>query len=167
MRQDPTTVIPEGLESMREFMAFTEPLRPGIKAVMGHLGLDREAAIALFARQLECALRGDTPEEAQDLFQRLLFAEMQARTPWAVRLAVAGMTKTLPAATKIHDAAVAKGLDPVSALAVKLDISKGQAAEHLKDVRRLKEGKSIEEIVELSIQGNAGKTYEEVIARLA
>lgn len=167
MKNNTSPMFAKALEDRKAFQEICEAFRPGIQRMADDLGVDRECATLAFVRNMEFALLHDSIEAAQDAHLRFLFTESQARTPWVIRLLVSALSKELPKSVEIYDSAVNKGQDPVTALSIAHDFSMGQAAERAKSVRRFKEGRTVEEVIELSLKDDEGLTYEEALARLA
>lgn len=137
-----------------------------IEQTMKLHGVSKEVAIYAAVKGFEATLRANSMEE--EVIGRetakLLIADTRARHPLAIELLEATYRKHLPEWIRIHDEAMEKGRDAATAMSIVTNCSMRTAESRIRRVREAKDGKSIEQIAQLSLAEDEGKTDEELFA---
>lgn len=139
-----------------------------IEKTMEEAGVSREAVIQMMLASFEAALRADGPDEKsiQRKLGELFLKAGKERAPWLGEFAISGYRKNLPAWTKLNDEALENGQDPVTVMSFKEGVSMSRAKDRIEIVRASKEGKTLEQLLEMSYEQDEGKTDEELYAEL-
>lgn len=137
-----------------------------IEAEMEKSGVGREAAIQMILKAFEATLRADGPDEAsiKRKLGELFIQSGKERAGWLTEYSAAAYRKKLPGWIRINDEALERGQDPVTVMSVKDGVTMGLAKDRIALVGASKQGKSIDEIVELSYEMDAKKSTEELYA---
>ncbi|AXH66255.1 hypothetical protein SEA_SATIS_94 [Streptomyces phage Satis] len=139
-----------------------------IEKTMEEAGVSREAVIQMMLTSFEAALRADGPDEKsiQRKLGELFLKAGKARAPWLGEFAISGYRKNLPGWIKLNDEALERGQDPVTVMSFKEEVSMSRAKERIEIVRAHKEGKTLDQLLELSYQQDEAKTDEELYAEM-
>jgi hypothetical protein len=139
-----------------------------IEKTMEEEGVSREAVIQVMLVSFEAALRADGPDDKsiQRKLGELFLKASRERAEWLGEFAMSSYRKHLPAWTKLNDEALERDQDPITVMSFKEDVSMGRAKDRIEIVRASKEGKTLEQVLELSYEQDAAKTDEELYAEL-
>lgn len=133
-----------------------------VEQEMERNGVSRESAIQMILLGTEANLRADGPDERSAGIKvgELLIKVSKERPAWLSEYMAAGMRKDIPGWIKINDEALERGQDPVTVLSIKESISMSRAEERIKTALASKEGKSMDQLVELSYDMGDAKSPE-------
>lgn len=134
-----------------------------IEQEMERSGVSREAAIQMMLLGFEATLRADGPSEKDMKIKlgELSSREGDKRSPFMVEYLAASFRKNLPGWIKTADEALERGQDPATVLSISEKITMVRAIDRMKLVNASKEGKTIEQIVELSLDLDDAMTPEQ------
>lgn len=134
-----------------------------IEHYMETFSVSRETAIQVALLGTEATLRADGPDQESITRKlgELIVKASKTRPDWMGEVMASQIRKDLPAWIRVNDEAMERGQDAVTVLSVTESISMDQASEKIKLARASKEGRSVDQLVEMSYEISEAKPDEE------
>lgn len=137
------------------------------ESMMAEFNVSRDTAVVAVTKTFECMMKyGESQEKAQAAFIKIAHEDMADNKPWAIEYVSAFYRKMLPSWTEAYDRAVANRQDPATVIALTLGFNMDMAVPAAASVKHMKDGGSIEQMVQIMSLGAQGLTPEEIEARI-